>query len=66
MPWLAIPFGNESRIQSMKQRYGINGIPTLIVLDHDGHLIGYDGRQNIQDHSDKAFEVWEKQKASNH
>ena len=62
MPWFAVPYDDESRIQSLKQRYGINGIPTLVVLDREGALIGYDGRQNIQDHSESAFEVWEKLK----
>lgn len=33
MPFLAVPYTDEQRIQSLKQRYGINGIPTLIVLD---------------------------------
>jgi len=33
MPWAAIPYSDEQRIQNLKQKFGINGIPTLVVLD---------------------------------
>ena len=32
-PWLAVPYKDTARIASLKQRYGINGLPTLIILD---------------------------------
>ena len=48
MPWLAVPYEAEDRIQTLKMSYGINGIPTLVVLDPQGKLITYDGRKDIQ------------------
>ena len=49
MPWLAVPYAEEQRIQNLKQRYGINGIPTLVVLDYrrGGELVSYDGRADL-------------------
>ena len=41
MPFCAIPYQDDQRIQNLKQRFGINGIPTLVVLDcaRKGELI---------------------------
>ncbi len=47
MPWLAVPYKDETRISALKQRYGINGIPTLVILNHRGDHISYDGRKDI-------------------
>ena len=60
MPFAAIPYIDEQRIQNLKQRYGINGIPTLVVLDFNrgGELISYDGRADLQNHSEGALEIW--------
>ena len=48
MPWLAVPYKDEARISSLKQRYGINGIPTMVVLDPQGNHVTYDGRKDVQ------------------
>ena len=36
MPWYAVAYTETARIASLKQRYGINGLPTMVVLDHEG------------------------------
>ena len=33
MPWLAVLYTDEAKISSLKQTFGINGIPTLIIVD---------------------------------
>lgn len=33
MPWLSLPFEQQSIKQSLSMRYGVRGIPALIVLD---------------------------------
>ena len=48
MPWLAVPYKDEARISSLKQRYGINGIPTMVVLDPQGNHVTYEGRKDVQ------------------
>ena len=50
MPWAAVPYLDEDRSQSLRQRFGINGIPTLVVISPNGTLISYDGRTDIQTH----------------
>ena len=62
MPFCAIPYQEEQRIQNLKQRFGINGIPTLIIIDFNrgGELVSYDGRVDLQNHQEQAFEMWVK------
>ena len=61
-PWLAVPYKDTARIASLKQRYGINGLPTLIVLDETVSQVSDDGRQDIlnSEGSLVALENWEK------
>eukprot|EP00590_Aulacoseira_subarctica_P012074 CAMPEP_0172438622 /NCGR_PEP_ID=MMETSP1064-20121228/72896_1 /TAXON_ID=202472 /ORGANISM="Aulacoseira subarctica , Strain CCAP 1002/5" /LENGTH=986 /DNA_ID=CAMNT_0013187185 /DNA_START=497 /DNA_END=3457 /DNA_ORIENTATION=- len=33
MPWLAVPFGELFRKESLSSRYGIRGIPAVVVID---------------------------------
>ena len=48
MPWLAVPYQDEKIKSMLKQRYGINSIPTLVVVDSAGNLVTYDGRKDVQ------------------
>ncbi len=47
MPWLAVPYKDEPRISALKQRYGINGIPTMVLIDNQGNLVTYEARKDI-------------------
>ncbi len=49
MPWLAIPYEDEDSRTQLTTLYGIQGIPTLILLNPDGSLITEDGRGEIND-----------------
>jgi len=33
MPWLALPFNDRERKNKLSEKYGVRGIPTLILLD---------------------------------
>ena len=61
MPWLAVPYTDEARISSLKQRYGINGIPTMVILNNEGVLVSYDGRKDIQKDSSACLSKWEQE-----
>lgn len=50
MPWHAIPYTDETRIQNLKQKFSITGIPTLVVMDKKGEEITKEGRLDIQNH----------------
>lgn len=49
MPWLAIPYeDNDSRAQ-LTSLFGIQGIPSLILLNPDGTVITEDGRGEVNE-----------------
>ncbi len=64
MPWLAVPFSDDARIASLKQKFGINGIPTLIIVDTQGNLVRAEGREEITKDAAAALEVWNNAKAA--
>ncbi|KAL3270829.1 hypothetical protein HHI36_021348 [Cryptolaemus montrouzieri] len=47
MPWLAIPFQQSAVRAELAQLYGIRGIPTLLLLDNNGHVITMDARTEL-------------------
>ena len=64
MPWLAVPYSDEPRIASLKQKFGINGIPTLIIVDTAGNLVRAEGREEITKDPAAALEAWNNAKAA--
>jgi len=60
MEWPAIPFDSPLS-QELGAKYGIRGIPSLIIIDDQGNLITKDGRSEISgSDSDarKALREW--------
>jgi len=45
-------------VSALKQKFGINGIPTLVITNLQGELISYDGRKDIQDGAEAALKLW--------
>ena len=66
MPWLAINYNDESQVNNIKQRYGVNGIPCLVIVDpKTASLVKYDGRQDIQQmDAETCVKKWEEDKAA--
>ena len=58
MPWLGVSCNEETRVSALKQKFGINGIPTLVITNLQGELISYDGRKDIQDGAEAALKLW--------
>jgi len=60
MEWPAIPFESSLR-QELGAKYGIEGIPSLVIVDDQGNLITKNGRSEMSD-SDaaarKALREW--------
>jgi len=46
MPWLAVPF-DQQKYQAVSQRFSVNGIPALLILDEQGKVITKEGRQEV-------------------
>jgi len=39
MSFMALPFANRSAKEELSTKYGVRGIPTLVLLDGDGNLV---------------------------
>ena len=59
MKWLGVSMNEDQRISALKQKFGVNGVPTLVITKPNGDLISYDGRKDIQDGAE-ALNSWEK------
>lgn len=47
MPWLAIPWQQTAIRAELAELYAIRGIPTLLLLDSNGHVITMDARAEL-------------------
>lgn len=47
MPWLAIPFG-DNRISKLNERFEVEGIPTLVIIDPEGNVVNKSARGGIE------------------
>ena len=61
MPWLAVPYTDEPRIAALKQRFGINGIPTMVLVDSQGTVVTYDARKDIQKDPAECIKKWDEE-----
>lgn len=57
MAWLAIPY-DSARIRALIDRYGVEWIPTLVILDNDRTIITKGGRDDIVVKGAAAFDDW--------
>lgn len=44
MPWLALPYAERSLKEELSNRFGVQGIPTFVILDTDFTVINTEGR----------------------
>jgi len=44
--WLAVPH-NSAVANDLKQKYGVSGIPSLVVVKLDGTVVTKDGRSHV-------------------
>ncbi|NJD19462.1 MAG: redoxin domain-containing protein [Gemmatimonadetes bacterium] len=57
MGWLAIPY-DAARIRALAERYAVQWIPTLIVMDGDRTIITTGGRDDVAAKGAAAFDAW--------
>ncbi|KAJ6853280.1 putative nucleoredoxin 2 isoform X1 [Iris pallida] len=55
MPWQAIPFSDLQSKRSLTQRFQIEGIPSLIILDSSRRLVRSDGVELVYRYGWRAF-----------
>ncbi|EGR27060.1 hypothetical protein IMG5_202410 [Ichthyophthirius multifiliis] len=57
MPWLAIPLGDE-RIKKFTSYFKIKAIPKLIILKPNGEAAATNGRMDVIQEGEDAFNKW--------
>lgn len=58
MPWLAIPYEDSASRTQLTALYGVQGIPSLILLNPDGSIITEDGRGEVNDDPQALVNIW--------
>lgn len=47
MPWKSLPFNSEQS-EELSEFFGVQGIPTLILVDYEGNLLTKQGKEMIE------------------
>jgi len=55
MPWLAIPYSDRKANSRIANIFGVQGYPTLLLIDNNGQLITSEGRSLILQYGAKGF-----------
>ena len=55
--WLAIPHNSELG-QALKTKFGVQGIPALIVCKSDGSVLTKEGRADVQKAGPEGMKQW--------
>ncbi len=58
MQWYTVNFDGKAG-PALKKKYGIKGIPTLIILDQKGNTITAEGRADVTGDPNNAIKKWE-------
>jgi nucleoredoxin len=48
MPWLSIPFEDQTRLRALESEYNCETIPMLVVLDTAGNKVAVDGVEQLR------------------
>jgi thiol-disulfide isomerase/thioredoxin len=59
MKWPAVPFDSEKR-RGLGAKFGVRGIPALVIVDSEGNLITAQGRGEISGNAREAIRNWKK------
>jgi hypothetical protein len=57
MPWVAVPWGG-SHSAGLLQLYGVQWIPTVIVIDGACNTVSVHGREEIEREGARAYDDW--------
>lgn len=60
MPWLSLPFGDQHK-GSLSGKFGVRGIPTLVIVNSEGETVTLNGRGEVGQLSpEDAYDRWSK------
>jgi thiol-disulfide isomerase/thioredoxin len=57
MPWLAVS-AQTGKANALAQRYNVQWVPTLVIIDGAGRTISLNGRQEVTQSGVGAYDVW--------
>ena len=57
MPWLAVS-SQSGRPNTLAQRYGVQWVPTLIIIDSSGKTLSLNGREEVTQNGSGAYDGW--------
>merc|ERR1712054_438476 len=58
MPWLALPYSERDAKEKLSKIFGVSGIPSLHIVEHDGTVINNSGRSAVGADPDGAEFPW--------
>jgi len=58
MPWITVPFANKALREALGKRYGVSGIPKLVLLKRDGSTALDNCRGDVESRGPAALERW--------
>ncbi|CAG9325225.1 unnamed protein product [Blepharisma stoltei] len=59
MPWLAIPFPDQAHRNGVAQRYGVSGIPMLVLIDRQGNAKRTQCREDVMQKGPLCLADWD-------
>ncbi len=61
MPWVGVPLSNKTVKQTLSSRFGVRGIPMLVVLKGStGEVMDMNGRNTVVDAKGNTDIAWSK------
>ena len=61
MPWVAMPFesdNDEIDREEVQDKFDVNSIPQLYILNKDGTVKSKTGKKDVEDHGVDAYNNW--------
>lgn len=59
MPWLAVPYNDRGKAEALGNRFGVQGIPSLVLIDNNGNMKSKDGRNDVMSKGPAALSTWD-------
>jgi nucleoredoxin len=60
MPWLALPFNERQKAQTLAGQFGANGIPHLVLLDNQGRMKSSSCRDDVMAKGPACLADWDR------
>merc|ERR1712224_493712 len=58
MPWLALDYANRKEKEQLSNLFGVQGIPSFVIVDKDGSTITKEGRAAVSSDPEGAEFPW--------